>query len=178
MCCPRGITNTPWCPMDSGLRSHEDDQPESWWRRCLASLRCRRESHGRRFLESIGIPAAAGRSGREGWCAGRLDQHCDDAYYAEPLLAHFQHLSVRQENIGPLVDLARPWRDAFLRPVLPAGLHRASRTSRSPAHAFTGGSNPPTDRALARFCRQAPAAEMVTTRATPMSRALQQIDIL
>jgi hypothetical protein len=30
---------------------------------------------------------SSGRSGREGWGTGRLDQHSDDAYHAEPVLA-------------------------------------------------------------------------------------------
>src|SRR5712671_3476748 len=39
---------------------------------------------------TLGPRATSGTSGREGWGAGRVDEHRDDANHAEPLLADFR----------------------------------------------------------------------------------------
>jgi hypothetical protein len=38
----------------------------------------------------LGPRGTARTSGREGWGACRVDEHCDDANLAEPLLAHIE----------------------------------------------------------------------------------------
>jgi NAD(P)-dependent dehydrogenase (short-subunit alcohol dehydrogenase family) len=89
---PGGVTNTPMISDEAGFDRGTLIQPDVMvppllW---LVSDAAGKVT-GRRFLESpLGSRAASGTSGREGWRAGRLDQHCDDANHAETFLDDFR----------------------------------------------------------------------------------------
>src|SRR5246500_2641162 len=83
---PGGITNTPMVS-ESGFDRAQMIQPESWRRLCSGSSRCRRESDGSTVSRCPwGSRATARTSGREGWGADRMDEHCHYANHAEPVL--------------------------------------------------------------------------------------------
>src|ERR1700738_3958877 len=82
---PGGITNNSDGVRRSGLRTRHDDPAGGHGATSrLARLRCSREGDWSEISGSpLGPRATSGTSGREGWRAGRLDQHCDDANQAE-----------------------------------------------------------------------------------------------
>jgi hypothetical protein len=58
---------------------------------------------------ALGHQIAAQRSSREGWCVGVMDEHCDDANYAKPVITRagpsprLNELAVKSaaENLAP-----------------------------------------------------------------------------
>jgi NAD(P)-dependent dehydrogenase (short-subunit alcohol dehydrogenase family) len=98
---PGGITNTPMVS-ESGFDRAQMIQPEvNGAASPLARLGCRRESDGSTVSRcSLGSRATARTSGREGWGTGRLDQHCDNAYHAESLLAFHRKPSAANPSEG------------------------------------------------------------------------------
>ncbi len=158
---PGGITNTPMVSDEAGFERAKMIQPEVMappfvW---LVSDAAGKVT-GRRSL-SIGIPRRR-RNKRPRKLARRS------------LGLALRRCLLRRAALSPLSTLEcgvrrisvrsstqpRPWRDAVLRPVLSGSASTAHRGRRVLllTH-LRGGSNPPTDRALAAFCRQAPAAE-------------------
>ena len=78
---PGGMTNTPMISDAAGFNRAELIQPEVMAPPLVWLLSdAARNVTGRRFsCRALGHQAAAGTSGREGWGAGCVDQHRDDA---------------------------------------------------------------------------------------------------
>ena len=85
---PGGVTDTPMISNEAGFDRGKADPAGGYGAAApLAPLRCSREGDWSEISRrALGPRATARTSGREGWRAGRLDQHCDDANHSETCL--------------------------------------------------------------------------------------------